>query len=191
MSDSKPEVLRLGKISFRFDEAEDRILCIGIAAGVATGHIGMWLTNRLGYKFLESAHAKRPDKPDEKELNEQPASESEDAELRSMVDYGYTVEQARRETRSNVTQGDAIAMAPQRNANWLIRKIQVQKKDDKINLILIGSDDAAGFTLDSDQFLRIVDMLEGAFREANWLLPERSYSNMGSKLAKASGHSLN
>ena len=90
-----------------------------------------------------------------------------------------------------MTQGDAIAMAPQRNANWLIRKIQVQKKDDKINRILIGSDDAAGFTLDGDQFLRIVDMLEGAFREANWVLPERSYSNMGSKLAKASGHSLN
>lgn len=185
MSDQHPEVRRLGSISFKYEESEDRILCIGIPAGVATGHIVMWMTNRLGYQFLSSAHAKRPDKDDHAE------PEGDDAELQSMVDYGYTVEQARRETEKGLSRGDPKAKAPLRHATWLIRKIQVQKKDDMINLILIGNDDAAGFTLSSKQFLRIVDMLEEAFKAANWVLPDRSYSNMGSKLAEASGQRLN
>lgn len=185
MRDPQPEVRRLGSISFRYEESEDRIRCTGLPAGVATGHILMWLTNRLGYKFLEAAHAQRPDK------EEHAASEARDAELKSMVDYGYKVEQARRETSKNVRLGDPTLMAPQQHASWLIRTVQVQKKDDLINLILIGDDDAAGFTLSRQQFLRIVDMLEDAFKKANWVLPDKSYSNLGSKLAEASGQRLN
>lgn len=185
MSDSNPEVRRLGSISFRYVEAEDRICCIGIPAGVATGHFVMWLTNRLGYKFLESVHEKRPDRVGRS------AAEVDGSELRSMVDYGFSVQRARSQTQNHVQRGDALAKAPVQQANWLVRKLQVRKKDEMINLILVGDKEAAGCALSASQFLRIVDMLEDAFKSANWDLPERSYSNLGSKLAETSGQSLN
>lgn len=185
MSDAKPDVRRIGSISFRFDEIEDRICCIGVPAGVATGHIEMWLTNRLGFKFLESAHDARP-------AADKKASQEEDkSELASMVDYGNAVQQARNETQKNISRGDAKSKAPVRQSTWLIRTIQVQRQDGLINLILIGEDDAVGCSLNGQQFLRVVDMLENAFSKAQWPVPNQSYSNLGSKLAEASGQRLN
>ena len=158
MSDTTPDVQRLGSIAFRVDEAEDRIRCIGIPAGVATGHVEMWLTNRLGFRFLESVHETRPDREDTT------APKVGDS-LNSMVEYGYNVDSARRETRHQMTRGQATAKAPERQASWLIRKIQVQKIDQRINLILIGDGDAAGFQLEPQEFLRVVDMLEAGLQE--------------------------
>ncbi len=185
MSESTPAVRRLGSISFRIDEAEDRICCVGIPAGVATGHVEMWLTNRLGYRFLESVHETRPDRDDTT------APKVETDSLKTMAEYGYIVDVARGQTKRQMSRGPATASAPVMNASWLIRQIQVQKKGSQINLIVVGDDDAAGFTLTPQEFLRIVDMLEATFKKAGWALPAKSPSNLGSKMAEASGQQLN
>ncbi len=185
MSETALPVSRISSLSFRFDPTEDRICCIGVPAGVATGHIEMWVTNRLGFQFLESMHENQP-ASDQKTDRVETSSD-----LRDLVTYGYSVEQAREETKGQVSRRDAKAAAPIRNATWLVRRIQVQKKDESLNLILIGEKEAAGCTLTRSQFLRIVDMLEETFRKAEWALPETSYSNIGSKLAGATGSRLN
>lgn len=185
MNESSPEVQRLGSIAFRFDEIEDRIRCIGVPAGVATGHVEMWLTHRLGFRFLESVHESRPDRDDTT------APKIDSGSVESMAEYGYVVDAARKETRKQVSRGVAAAKAPQRQASWLIRQFQLQKQDTRINLILVGEKEAAGFTLKPQEFLRVIDMLEDAFKKAGWALPEKSYSNLGSRLAQESGQQLN
>ncbi len=185
MSDPNPQVQNLASISFRYMEAEDRICCIGVPSGVATGHIAMWLTNRLGFRFLESVHEKRPDRV------APPAPEADGSELHSLVDYGYSVQRAKSQTQKSVQRGDAKKQAPLQQANWLVRKLQVRRNDAVIHLLFVGDNEAAGCALSAPQFLRIVDMLEDAFKKANWKLPERSYSNLGSRLAESSGQVLN
>lgn len=173
-------VVALKSLGFRYDAIEDRIRCVAVPAGLATGQLGFWLTQRLAFQFMEQVH-----------LNFGPEkTESGKPEPVALTRYGIAIVEAKEKTAPQVQMLPADEKTSLGD-DWLVTKLSMRTIGGRYHLYFIGAERAAGLSLTLVEIMRVVDMLETTFSAVGWKLPQGSYRNLGTYLAESEGQRVN
>lgn len=174
-------VTALKSLGFRYDAVEDRIRCVAVPAGLATGQLGFWLTQRLAFQFMEKLH---------KSFGTE-KTESGRPEPQAMTRYGAAMSQAKQNTATQIGRLSEKQQTFLEGEVWLVTKLSVQTIGKRYQLFFFGKGRSAGLPLSQAELMRVIDMMESAFAAAGWKLPQGSYRNLGAYLAESEGQRLN